>query len=344
MADKAREAARVMTALNRRLCVAPMMDWTDRHCRWFHRQFSPHALLYTEMLVSTALVRGDAARLLEHDAAEHPLALQLGGCNPRELAQAAAIGAAAGYAEINLNCGCPSERVREGAFGACLMADSALVAECVGRMREAVDVPVTVKCRIGLDAHQDYEFFEEFAARMQAAGVAALIVHARIAVLGGLSPKENREVPPLNYPFVHRLKAERPALTVVLNGGLTSTAQVLGELAPDPSGPALDGVMLGRVAYHQPRILAELEQALFDPGWRCPEPAAIVEGMVAYARAPAQAGVRLHSITRHMHGLIAGCDGARAWRRFLSEVAARADARPETLYGALELLGRRAAA
>jgi tRNA-dihydrouridine synthase A len=309
-----------MNSLNRRLCVAPMMDWTDRHCRWFHRLFAPHALLYTEMLVA--------------------MALKLGGCDPRELAQAAAIGAAAGYAEINLNCGCPSDRVRDGAFGACLMADAPRVAECVARMREAVDVPVTVKCRIGLDQHQSWEFFEDFAGRMQEAGVAALIVHARIAVLGGLSPKENREVPPLNYAFVHRLKAERPTLEVILNGGLVSAAQALGELAPDRDGSALDGVMLGRIAYHQPRVLADLEQALFDPGWCCPEPAAIVEAVVAYARAQARAGVRLHSITRHMHGLIAGCDGARAWRRFLSEVAARPDAQPEVLYGALGLLGR----
>jgi len=321
-----------------------MMDWTDRHCRRFHRLFSPHALLYTEMIVSTALVRGDAARLLDHDPAEHPVALQLGGCDPRELAQAAAIGAAAGYAEINLNCGCPSDRVRDGAFGACLMANAPLVAECVLRMRDAVDVPVTVKCRIGLDAHQDYGFFADFAARMQAAGVAALIVHARNAILGGLSPKENREVPPLNYGFVHRLKAERPSLAVVLNGGLTGVAQVLAELAPDPGATALDGVMLGRAAYHQPRLLDELERALFNPAWRGPEPEAVVGAMVAYAHTQAARGVRLHSITRHMHGLIAGCDGARAWRRFLSDVASRPDAPPETLYGGLAVLGRRAAA
>ena len=321
-----------------------MMDWTDRHCRWFHRLLSPHALLYTEMIVSTALVRGDAARLLEHDPAEYPVALQLGGCDPQELAQAAAIGAAAGYGEINLNCGCPSDRVRDGAFGACLMADAPRVAECVERMRAAVDVPVTVKCRIGLDSHQGYEFFADFASRMQAAGAAALIVHARIAVLGGLSPKENREVPPLNYGFVHRLKTERPALQVILNGGLTSVAEVQRELTPADGAVALDGVMLGRVAYHQPRILADLDRALIDPDWRCPELAAIVEATVAYARTQAARGVRLHSITRHMQGLIAGCDGARAWRRFLSEVAARPDARPETLYAALPILGRRDAA
>ena len=295
------------------------------------------------MIVSAALVRGDAARLLDHDPAEHPVALQLGGADPRELAQAAVIGAAAGYAEINLNCGCPSDRVRDGAFGACLMANALLVADCVARMRDAVDIPVTVKCRIGLDSHQDYEFFAAFADKVRDAGIAALIVHARIAVLGGLSPKENREVPPLNYGYVHRLKAERPGLEIVLNGGLADVDAVLAELAPDAAGAALDGVMLGRVAYHQPRILAELEQALFDPDWRCPEPEAIIEAMVAYARRQPP-GSRLHSITRHMHGLIAGFDGARAWRRFLSEVASRPEAAPETLYGALPILRRRAAA
>ena len=321
-----------------------MMEWTDRHCRYLHRLFSPHALLYTEMIVSAALVRGEAARLLEHHAEEQPLALQLGGCDPKELAQAARIGAAAGYAEINLNVGCPSERVQKGAFGACLMADAGLVAECVERMREVVDVPVTVKCRIGIDADEDYEFFAGFAGRMQAAGVAALIVHARIAILGGLSPKENREVPPLKYDFVHRLKRERPDLVLVLNGGLNDAAQVLAHVRPKLPEPALDGVMLGRAAYHRPRLLAELERALIDAHWQDPAVETIIERMVNYARREAARGVRLHSITRHMHGLIAGCDGARAWRRFLSEVASRPDARPETLRAALPILSRRAAA
>lgn len=333
-----------MILLDRRLSVAPMMEWTDRHCRYLHRLFSPHALLYTEMIVSAAIVRGAAGRLLEHDAAEQPLALQLGGCDPHELARAARIGAAAGYAEINLNVGCPSERVQKGAFGACLMAEAGLVAECVARMREAVDVPVTVKCRIGIDANEDYEFFAGFAGRMQAAGVAALIVHARIAILGGLSPKENREVPPLKYDFVHRLKRERPDLIVVLNGGLNDAAQVLAQLRPEAPGPALDGVMLGRAAYHRPRLLAELEQSLIDGRWQIPEVGAIIESMVRYARREHARGIRLHSITRHMHGVIAGCDGARAWRRFLSEVASRPDARPETLYAALPILNRRVAA
>ncbi len=321
-----------------------MMEWTDRHCRYLHRLYSPHALLYTEMIVSAAIVRGDAARLLDYDAAEQPLALQLGGCDPVELAQAARIGAAAGFAEINLNVGCPSDRVQKGAFGACLMADAALVGECVERMRAAVDIPVTVKCRIGIDKNEDYEFFAAFAARMQGAGVAALIVHARIAILGGLSPKQNREVPPLKYDYVHRLKAERPDLLVVLNGGLNDRDQVLAHLASGSAGVALDGVMLGRAAYHRPALLAELEQSLIDAHWRAPQIETVIEQMVRYARREAARGVRLHSITRHMHGVISGCDGARAWRRFLSEVASRPEAHPETLYAALPMLSRRAAA
>src|SRR6202451_2218970 len=213
--------------IDRRLSVAPMMDWTDCHCRYVHRLFAPHALLYTEMIVSTALVRGDARRLLEHSAAEHPVALQLGGCNPKELAVAARIGAAAGFAEINLNVGCPSDRVKNGSFGACLMLKPALVADCVRSLREATHLPVTVKCRIGIDERDDYEFFCKFADAVVAAGIDALIVHARAAILAGLSPKQNREIPPLKHDYVHRLKRERPELTVILNGGL-SDAEAVG--------------------------------------------------------------------------------------------------------------------
>ncbi len=321
-----------MNALDRRLCVAPMMDWTDRHCRYFHRLFTPHALLYTEMIVAAALVHGDAARLLESDPAEHPVALQLGGCDPRELAAAARMGAAAGYAEINLNVGCPSDRVKNGSFGACLMLRPALVAECVARMREAVSIPVTVKCRIGIDERDDYEFFAAFVDTVAAAGPAALIVHARAAILGGLSPKENREIPPLRPEYVHRLKRERPELELVLNGGLGDLATVRAQVG------TLDGVMLGRAAYHRPRLLAELEQLLIDPTWVPPEVGEVLQAMVAYARRERVKGVRLHSITRHMHGLVVGQDGARAWRRFLSGVATRPDAEPEMLYGALPIL------
>ena len=331
-------------AIDRTLSVAPMMDWTDRHCRYFHRLFAPHALLYTEMLVSAAIVRGNAVRLLEHDAAEHPLALQLGGCDPDELAQAARIGESAGYVEINLNVGCPSDRVQSGAFGACLMRTPALVADCVRRMRGAVRIPVTVKCRIGIDERDDYEFFSQFVAAVAAAGAEALIVHARAAILGGLarpglSPKENREIPPLKYHYVHQLKRERPALPLVINGGFTESMAVRTQL-----DAGLDGVMLGRAAYHRPALLAELERAIFNPAWEIPQPAEIIEHMVGYAEREAGRGVRLHSITRHMHGLMAGREGARAWRRFLSEVAARPDAVPEALFSALPILNQGLAA
>jgi tRNA-dihydrouridine synthase A len=332
-------------ALDRRLSVAPMMDWSDRHCRYLHRLLAPHALLYTEMIVSAAVVRGNAARLLEYDAAEHPVALQLGGCDPAELAKAARIGATFGYDEINLNVGCPSHRVRSGAFGACLMLNPLLVADCVRAMRDAVGVPVTVKCRIGIDDQDSYEFFARFVDALTAAGVDALIVHARAAILGGLtaqpalSPRENREIPPLHYDYVHRLKAELPELPVVINGGLTTPPAVLAQFAA-----GLDGVMLGRAAYHNPMLLAVLEGAVIDPHFRAPQPHEIVERMVSYATAQAARGVRLHSITRHMHGLMAGRDGARAWRRFLSDVAARPDARPESLMASLPMLNQGLAA
>jgi tRNA-dihydrouridine synthase A len=316
-----------------------MMEWTDRHCRYLHRLYAPHALLYTEMIVAKAIVRGDVRRLLDHDATEHPVALQLGGCDPEELAQAARIGTAAGYAEINLNVGCPSDRVKNGSFGACLMLKPALVADCVRRLREATHLPVTVKCRTGIDDRNDYEFFAAFVDAVATAGIDALIVHARTAILRGLSPKQNREIPPLQYDHVHRLKRERPELTVILNGGLIDSAQACGQLAA-----GLDGVMLGRAAYHRPAVLAELEQALINPLWVLPEPWQILERVVPYARRCAQRGMRLHSITRHMHGVMAGREGARSWRRFLSEVAARPDAAPETLFSALPIINQGIAA
>jgi tRNA-dihydrouridine synthase A len=315
-----------------------MMDWTDCHCRYVHRLFAPHALLYTEMVVSTALVRGDARRLLEHDPAEHPVALQLGGCDPRELAAAARIGTAAGFAEINLNVGCPSDRVKNGSFGACLMLKPQLVADCVRALRDASSLPITVKCRIGIDDRDDYEFFAAFVDAVDGVGIDALIVHARAAILGGLSPKENREIPPLKYDYVHRLKRERPGLTTVLNGGLSTLADIRSQAM------GLDGVMVGRAAYHRPGLLAELEQALIDPTWVIPQPWEIVERVVSYAKVCARRGIRLHSITRHMHGLMAGREGARAWRRFLSDVAARPESVPETLYSALPILNQGIAA
>jgi tRNA-dihydrouridine synthase A len=291
------------------------------------------------MIVSTALVRGDARRLLEHSPAEHPVALQLGGCDPKELAAAARIGAAAGFAEINLNVGCPSDRVKNGSFGACLMLKPALVADCVRALRDATPLPVTVKCRIGIDDRDDYEFFTGFVDAVATVGVAALIVHARTAILGGLSPKENREIPPLKYDYVHKLKQERPALVVVLNGGLCQVAEIRDQLIA-----GVDGVMLGRAAYHRPALLAELEQALIDPNWKIPQPEEIIERVVAYAKICARRSIRLHSITRHMNGLMAGREGARAWRRFLSEVAASPQAVPETLYAALPIVNQGIAA
>jgi tRNA-dihydrouridine synthase A len=316
-----------------------MMDWTDSHCRYVHRLYAPHALLYTEMIVSTALLRGDARRLLEHSPAEHPVALQLGGCDPKELAAAARIGTAAGFAEVNLNVGCPSDRVKNGSFGACLMLRPALVADCVRALRDATPLPVTVKCRIGIDDRDDYAFFSAFADAVSGVGIDALIVHARAAILGGLSPKENREIPPLKYDYVHKLKQERPGLIVILNGGLAQLADIRSHV-----GRGLDGVMLGRAVYHRPALLAELEQALIDPSWAIPEPRQIIERVVSYAKVCARRGIRLHSITRHMHGLMAGREGARAWRRFLSEVAARPEAVPETLYSALPILNQGMAA
>lgn len=312
-----------------------MMDWTDRHCRYLHRLYTPHALLYTEMIVAAAIVRGHAQRLLEFDAREHPVALQLGGCDPVELAAAARIGAAAGYAEINLNVGCPSDRVKNGAFGACLMLRPEVVVECVQRMREITDVPVTVKCRIGIDLEESYEFFESFAQRMIGAGAAALIVHARNAILNGLSPKENREIPPLKYEYVHRLKSAYPGLCVILNGGLQGVAEVVAQAS---RAPALDGFMLGRAAYHQPALLGVLDQTLIDPAFQPPTVPEVIERMVAYARGQMAGGMRLHSISRHMHGIMAGREGARAWRRFLSELATRPESPPEALFAGLPIV------
>ena len=298
-----------------RLSVAPMMDWTDRHCRYFHRLLSPHARLYTEMVTSAALVRGRQLRLLEHSQQEHPVALQLGGSEPAELAQAARFGAAAGYDEINLNVGCPSDRVQSGRFGACLMYEPALVADCVKAMRDAVDVPVTVKCRIGVDDQDDYAGLQHFTETMLEAGVGVLVVHARKAWLKGLSPKENREIPPLDYERVYRLKREFPQLVVAINGGVTTVEQVRAHLAH------VDGVMLGRAAYHDPWLLARLETALY--GEPLPEREAVLRHLRPYVEAELARGTALKHITRHLLGLYQGEPGARGFRRVLSEGAHR---------------------
>jgi tRNA-dihydrouridine synthase A len=296
-----------------RVCIAPMMDWTDRHCRYFHRLLSPHARLYTEMVTSAALVRGGQLRLLEHSTQEHPLALQLGGSDPVQLAQAARMGAQAGYAEINLNVGCPSDRVQSGRFGACLMREPQLVGDCVKAMRDAVAVPVTVKCRIGVDDQDAYADLQHFTEIMLASGVEVLVVHARKAWLQGLSPKENREVPPLDYARVYRLKREFPQLQVIINGGISSVAQIEVHLAH------LDGVMLGRAAYHEPFLLARIETALY--GTPLPERAEVLRGMRPYVEAELRRGTALKHISRHLLGLYQGEPGARAFRRVLSEGA-----------------------
>lgn len=304
------------------LSVAPMMDWTDRHCRYFLRLFSPRVLLYTEMIVAKAILRGDPERLLAHDPAEHPVALQLGGSDPDELAGAAAIGADFGYDEINLNVGCPSDRVQSATFGACLMARPALVADCVNAMRKAVALPVTVKCRIGIDDRDDWAFLREFVAAIADAGCRTVIVHARKAVLKGLSPKQNREVPPLDYARAWRVKQAFPALTVIVNGGLRTVPQISEQLAN------ADGVMLGREAYHNPWLLPALHRLLFDDGFAAPGIDDIAAAMRAYAERQVASGTPLRAVTRHLFGLHAGRAGARAWRRALSDGVSRANAAP----------------
>jgi tRNA-dihydrouridine synthase A len=316
--------------IDRRISVAPMMDWTDRHCRYFLRGFSPDVLLYTEMITAAAILRGDRQRLLAFDPAEQPVALQLGGNEPAHLAAAAAAGDDAGYCEINLNCGCPSDRVASGAFGACLMREPALVADCVAAMRARVRLPVTVKMRIGVVERAkresvasvadfnagEFEALERFVAAIEAAGCARAIVHARKAVLGGLSPKENRAVPPLRYDIVRELKRTFPRLPIVVNGGFRDTREVLDALGWS------DGVMLGREAYHRPFVLAELHLALYPEDTARPVARrALLERMASYAEREIARGTRLAAITRHMLGLCGGEPGAREYRRLLSHAA-----------------------
>ena len=297
-----------------RLCVAPMLDWTDRHCRYFHRLLTRHARLYTEMVTTGALLYGDVARHLRYSAEEHPLALQLGGSEPADLAQCARLGEQWGYDEINLNCGCPSERVQRGAFGACLMAEPALVADCIKAMVDVVSVPITVKHRIGIDRTESYEFVRDFVGTVAQAGCSTFIVHARNAWLKGLSPKENREVPPLRYAFVHRLKQDFPQLSIVVNGGFTSTGQVQEQLA------LLDGVMIGREAYHKPWWLTSWDEAFYGDAASELAREQVEEAMVSYMeREAAQHGTAWYAIARHMLGLRHGLAGARLWRQVWSD-------------------------
>jgi len=309
-----------------------MMDWTDRHCRFFHRQLSRRARLYTEMITAPALVHGDVPRHLDFDPAEHPVALQLGGSDPAMLAHAATLGAHWGYDEINLNCGCPSERVQTGSFGACLMREPALVAQCVAAMRDAVTIPVTVKHRIGLDAEESYEFVRDFVGAVADAGCDVFIVHARNAVLKGLSPKENREIPPLRYDVVRQLRRDFPALTFVLNGGLAGLDGVARELAH------VDGVMLGRVAYHEPYVLAGVDAAIFGDDRPPPSRAAVMEAMIDYAAAEVARGVPLRAIARHMLGLYHGRTRGRLFRQVLSDAKRLSANDVALLQSALEMV------
>ena len=301
-----------------RLSVAPMMDWTDTHCRVFHRLLAPHARLYTEMVHANAVIHGDRDRLLELDPSEHPVALQLGGSDPGLLAEAARIGAARGFDEVNLNCGCPSDRVQAGRFGACLMREPALVADAVAAMIAACEVPVTVKCRLGVDDDHDFGRFRDFVDAIAEAGCRLFVVHARNAWLKGLSPKENREVPPLRYDWAYRLKRERPGLQVVVNGGIAGEAEATAHLAH------ADGAMLGRAAYHDPYLLHRLDVAWWGGALR--PRAALLRDLRPHVEAQLARGVHLKHIVRHVLGLFAGERGGRAFRQVLSEGAHKAGA------------------
>ncbi len=314
-----------------RYSVAPMMDWTDSHCRTFHRILTRRALLYTEMVTTGAVIHGPRARLLAHDASEHPVALQLGGSDPDELAEAARVAEGFGYDEVNLNCGCPSDRVQNGRFGACLMREPELVGRCVAALKAAVPMPVTVKCRIGVDDQDPRAALDALVDAVAAAGADGVIVHARKAWLQGLSPKENREVPPLDYGLVRDLKRARPGLFVSINGGIADNDAAEGHLA------SLDGVMLGRAAYHTPELLLDVDRRFFGGPRPVADAFAAVEFYMLYMERKLGEGVRLHDMTRHLLGLFAGLPGARAWRRHL---ATRAPAPGAGLDVVREALGK----
>lgn len=315
-----------------RFCVAPMMEWTDRHCRYFHRLLTRRARLYTEMLTTGAILYGDRSRLLRYDPAEHPLALQLGGSDPRALAACAAIGADVGFDEINLNVGCPSDRVQDGRFGACLMVEPVLVGECVAAMKAAVAIPVTVKCRIGVDDQDPELALETLASAAERAGADALIVHARKAWLKGLSPKENREIPPLDYARVYRFKAAHPRLPVVINGGVAGIEDALAHLAH------VDGVMLGRAAYQEPWRLLAVDPRLFGEEASFVSTHQAIAALAPYITRELAAGTHLHAMTRHLHGLFRAVPGARAFRRALATAGGNPHAGVEVLTAALALV------
>lgn len=308
-----------------------MLDWTDRHCRYFHRLLAPSALLYTEMVTTGAIIHGDADRFLAYNPQEHPLALQLGGSDPGDLAACARMAEQRGYDEVNLNAGCPSDRVQKGRFGACLMLEPELVKDCMSTMLDAVEIPVTIKTRLGVDDHYSYEFVRDFVGKVAESGCSVFIMHARKALLSGLSPKQNRDVPPLHHDWVYRLKQEMPDLDIVINGGIDSVESVQAQLEH------VDGVMLGRAAYQNPWVLAECQRELFDQ-----HPAAdrgvIIEKMTDYIEKQVREGVAVKHISRHMLGLFQGIPGAKAWRRYLSENAWRDDGNTELLVQALEAM------
>ena len=319
----------------RRLSVAPMLDWTDRHCRVFHRQITRHTWLYTEMVTTGALVYGDAERHLRFDGVEHPVALQLGGSDPADLAKSAKLGEQWGYDEINLNCGCPSERVQKGAFGACLMQEPQLVADGVKAMRDAVSIDVTVKHRIGLDYNEDYGFVRDFLGTVADAGCNTFIVHARNAVLKGLSPKENRDIPPLRYEVAYQLKRDFPELEIIVNGGIKTDDDIALHLQH------VDGVMIGREAYHNPYMMASWDARFYDDDAPVKTREQVLEAMIPYIRAELERygplGLRMNGITRHILGLMAGLPGARGFRQVLSDSRKLAGGDPELL---LEAAGR----
>ncbi|MAF02222.1 MULTISPECIES: tRNA dihydrouridine(20/20a) synthase DusA [unclassified Herbaspirillum] len=322
----------------RTLSVAPMMDWTDRHCRVFHRQITRHTWLYTEMVTTGALLHGDVPRHLDFDEQEHPVALQLGGSEPSDLAHSAKLGEQWGYDEINLNCGCPSERVQKGAFGACLMGEPTLVADCVKAMKDAVSIDVTVKHRIGIDDVQSYDFVRDFVGQVAEAGCKTFIVHARNAILKGLSPKENREIPPLKYHYAYQLKQDFPELEILINGGIKTLPEI------DEHLKHVDGVMLGREAYHNPYLMASFDARYYGDldGGRQPSRAEVIEAMLPYIKRQLELhgdngrGLRLNSITRHMLGLLTGMPGARAFRQTLSDSKRLALGDPALLLEALQ--------
>ncbi len=339
MQNKKLNVIKTTTKVKKTLSVAPMMDWTDRHCRYFHRLMSTHALLYTEMVTAPAVIHGDRDRLLSYDETEHPIALQLGGSDPALLAEATKIGCDYGYGEVNINIGCPSDRVQSGAFGACLMQDPDLVAQCVSAMQDAsTGAEITVKCRIGVDDQDPHKVLPDFIKRVSATGVRTFAVHARKAWLKGLSPKENRDIPPLDYDLVHQIKAENPDLNIHINGGLATLNEALPHLER-----GLDGIMIGRAAYHDPAsVLLQADSLVYGSADKTTAEQAVID-MLPYIENHIAKGGRLNQITRHMLGIFAGRPGAKLWRRILSETAHKEGAGPETVLTALDAMKQKAA-